>query len=135
MTLQSIRKLYNISREQIAVMNACSQMVIRRIENKPLKELTFGDIEMYTNAFIIDENDLISMLTGKALSSIELKTAFWEFNYNNTVNINKTYKALSGCSNKSSLISLYTYFKNSDKFKDIKLNWCYYKLIGEELDA
>lgn len=135
MTLQSIRKLYNISREQIAVMNACSQMVVRRVEMKPIKELTFGDLEMYTNAFMIEEDDLIGMLTGKALKSIDLKISFWEFNFNTTVNINKTYKALNNCSNKCSLISLYTYFKDTDKFKDIKLNWCYYKLTGEELHA
>lgn len=134
MTLKEIRKMLGVSREQVAMMNGCTQMVIRRIENKHLIELTFSDLECYVCAMNVTIDDLIGMLLGIDISATDLKGAFWEFNFNRTINVKKTYLSLINCSNMCTITTLQSYSHAKNKFDNIKLNWCYYKLTGKELN-
>ena len=133
MTLKEIRKLNYIPREQIAMLNGCSQMVVRRIEEKELKDITFGDIDMYVTASNLTADYIINMLLGINISEAELKASFWQLNFNRTMNVARTYKQLSGCSNRCSLVTLQTYAKAQDKYTHVKLNWCYFLITEQEL--
>lgn len=134
MTLKEIRRYYGVTREQVAMMNGCTQMVVRRIENKPLTELTFDDLDFYVCATDLTLDSILGMLLGVELSAMELKGALWCFNFNQTLNVSKTYLSLSKCSNVCSIATLQKYARAKDTFKHIKLNWCYYKLTGRELE-
>lgn len=122
-----------ISREQIAILNHRSQMIVRRIEVKPLKELTWGDLDMFVTGLNIELDELLSLLLGVIISSAELKSVFWAYHINRSINVRKTHTEIADCSNACTLTTLQSYTKTRSIFDNIKINWCYYKLTGKEL--
>lgn len=133
MTLKEIRKMYHITRSTIAIMNGCSTMIPRYLETKSIRDLTFEDLEMYSGVIGIDMDTMLGLLFDKEVHESDLKSAFWEFHISRGLNVKKTWKSLLECSNCCTLQTLQTYAKEQDKFAKLKLNWCWFKLTGEEL--
>lgn len=133
MKLSEIRKQCGATREIVGMLNGITIDAVRGIERKSLKDITFSDIDIYVTALGISDNEIITKLLNTSINVSELKGVFWEHSLSHIINVNKTYTSIKFCSNACSLLQLYSYINTKNYFNKIKLNWCYYKLKGEEI--
>lgn len=133
MTLLELRKMEKRTRASMADLLQCSIMKIRRIEEKDIKDLTFRDLEAFATGMQMEVDDILNFLIGPNFPSTALKAVFWCFNVNGTINAAETWRKIEHVSNKPNITSLQNYAYSKNKFDSIKINWCYYKITGEEL--